>query len=69
VGLAVITASTPAVLIGSGDGTGAFTWNVTLELPSPAVRLLSGDLDGDDAPDLVAATFENGSVTVLLGTR
>lgn len=36
------------------------------DLPSLAVRLLSGDLNGDAKTDLVAATFPNGSITVLL---
>jgi hypothetical protein len=37
-----------------------------LDLPSLAVRLLAGDLDGDTKSDLVAATYPNGSITVLL---
>ncbi|MBC8070077.1 MAG: VCBS repeat-containing protein [Deltaproteobacteria bacterium] len=66
VDLAVITGATAGVLLAAGDGTGTFTPGVTLALPSPAVRLLAGDLNGDGAPDLVAATFENGSVSILL---
>ncbi len=45
---------------------GSFALSGTRELPSPAVRVLAGDLDSDQDDDLVAATFANGSVTVLL---
>jgi FG-GAP-like repeat len=65
--LAVLAAEQPRVALLSGDGAGGFTPTFTAELPGRAVRLLSGDVNGDGAIDLVAATFANASVTVLLG--
>jgi len=62
---AVLDVAEPSVLAVRGTG-GAYEVGATVELPSPAVRLLAGDLDDDQRPDLVAATFANGSVTVLL---
>jgi hypothetical protein len=49
---------------GAGDGSlvnlRAFT------LPSPAIRIHSGHFDGDEREDLVAATFADDSVTLVL---
>ncbi len=64
--LAVLDLPTPTIAVYVGLGGGSFELVGPRELPSVAVRLLSGDLGGSAAPDLVAATFANGSITVLL---
>jgi hypothetical protein len=51
-----------AVLRGAGDGT--FTAPETFPLGAPASSLLGTDLNGDDAPDLVAA---GASLNILIG--
>jgi hypothetical protein len=53
------------VWTGEGDGTLDATPSQT-DLPSPAVRVLAGKIDGDDKADLVLATFAAGQATVIL---
>ncbi len=64
--LAILDADEPTVTALQGDGLGNFEVVATYDLPSLAVRLVSGDLDGNGRDDLVAATFSNNSITILL---
>ncbi len=64
--VAVLDAGAPHVQVLESDGVGLDA-SLSIELPSLAVRLLHGDLNGDGVDDLVAATFAAGSVTVILG--
>ena len=56
----------PTFVVLEGEGAAQFALGPAHDLPSLAVRLLAGDLNGDGKTDLVAATFPNGSITVLL---
>lgn len=51
-----------------GDGTGQFVQRRRLALPSPAIRVLAGEFDGDGTADLVAATFDDDSLTLVLSS-
>lgn len=65
--VAAIDDETAAVarFLGAGDGT--LVAAALVDLPSPAIRIHAGLLDGDDAPDLVLATFPGGDgVTIVL---
>ncbi|HWB81104.1 MAG TPA: hypothetical protein VG755_39345 [Nannocystaceae bacterium] len=64
--LATVDVTLPTFLVLEGEGAAAFTTGPEHDLPSLAVRLLAGDLNADGRSDLVAATFPNGSITVLL---
>ena len=64
--LASVDVTLPTFVVLEGEGAAQFTLGPDHELPSLAVRLLAGDLNDDAKTDLVAATFPNGSITVLL---
>jgi hypothetical protein len=52
---------------GVGDGT---LINLRVfNLPSPAIRIHSGHFDGDEREDLVVATFDDDSVTLVLSNN
>jgi len=48
-----------------GDGSGGLENPTTIGLAVPAVRIHSRDFDNDGAPDLLAGTLSNGTVTLL----
>jgi len=57
----------PVLVTWPGFGQGELAVPTQAPQAAPAVRVLAGLLDGDDAPDLVLATFaDDGEVTVLL---
>lgn len=49
-----------------GDGAGGFGAPAQRSLPSPAIRVHTADLDEDGQHDIIAATYDDGSVTLLL---
>ncbi len=51
-----------------GDGAGAFGSLRRLSLPSGGIRVHAAELNGDGLTDLIVATFDDDSVSVLLGT-
>jgi hypothetical protein len=61
---AILDDDTPELAYGLG-ATGLATFQ-TRTLGSPAIRLHARDLDGNGTDDLVAATFEAGTLEVLL---
>lgn len=65
--VAVLDAGAAGVHVLESDGAGGLAFVDSIPLPSLALRLLHGDLNGDGSTDLVAATFAAGSITVLLG--
>lgn len=64
--LAAVDVTLPTFIVLEGEGAAQFTTGPQHDLASLAVRLLAGDLNDDGRSDLVAATFPNGSITVLL---
>ncbi len=52
-----------------GDGDGTLRSLRVFALPSPAIRIHSGHFDGDEREDLVAATFMDDSVTLVLSNN
>lgn len=52
-----------------GGGDGSLLNLRTFTLPSPAIRIHAALLDGDDREDLVAATFSDGSITLVLSNN
>jgi hypothetical protein len=61
---AILDDDTPELAYGLG-ATGLATFQ-TRALGSPAIRLHARDFDGNGTDDLVAATFESGTIEVLL---
>lgn len=51
------------------DGTGALLNLRSFTLPSPAIRIHSAHLDGDDREDLIAATYDDDSITLVLSNN
>jgi hypothetical protein len=49
-----------------GAGDGSLINLRVFNLPSPAIRIHAGQVDGDEREDLVAATFDDDSVTLVL---
>ncbi len=49
-----------------GSGNGRLGDEGIFELPSPAIRIHAGQIDGDGVEDLVAATFDDDSLTLVL---
>jgi len=64
--VAVVDDSSPVVTVWTGTGGALDTMPTQTPLPSPAVRVVAGKIDGDDKDDLALATFAVGTVTVLL---
>lgn len=52
-----------------GDGTGSYNQRRRFQLPSAAIRIHAARFDGDDADDLVAATFDDDSLTFVLSNN
>ena len=66
--VALVDDATAEVLALRGDGAGGLGDPVTRPLPSGAIRVHAADLDGDAIDDLVAATFADGSLSLVLST-
>jgi hypothetical protein len=64
--VAVVDDSSAFVTVWTGKGGALDTMPTQTPLPSPAVRVVAGKIDGDDKDDLALATFAVGTVTVLL---
>lgn len=52
-----------------GVGDGSLINLRVFNLPSPAIRIHAGQLDGDERDDLVAATFADDSITLVLSNN
>jgi hypothetical protein len=52
-----------------GGGDGSLLNLRVFNLPAPAIRILSGHFDGDEREDLVVATFDDDSVTLVLSNN
>lgn len=65
--VAMVSDNSPALLYLEGDGSGALAPTGRFNLPSPAIRVHVADLDGDGRGDPIAATFDDDSITVVLG--
>jgi hypothetical protein len=52
-----------------GTGDGSLINLRVFALPAPAIRIHSGHFDGDEREDLVAATFSDDSVTLVLSNN
>lgn len=66
--LAIVDASVAQVQWYEGTGTGQFDPGGTIDLTVPALRVHAADVDNDDIVDLVLATFDDDTVTVVPGT-
>ena len=64
--VAVVDDSSAFVTVWTGEGGTLDTMPTQTALPSPAVRVVAGKIDGDDKDDLALATFAVGTVTVIL---
>ena len=59
------------IFLGNGDGTFAFLSPIAISLPvalGPAADFATGDINGDDRPDLVVATGTNQFLHVAINT-
>jgi FG-GAP-like repeat len=52
-----------------GGGDGSLLNLRAFNLPSPAIRIHAGHFDGDEREDLVVATFDDDSVTLVLSNN
>lgn len=52
-----------------GGGDGSLLNLRVFNLPSPAIRIHAGHFDGDEREDLVVATFDDDSVTLVLSNN
>ncbi|MCX4243929.1 FG-GAP repeat domain-containing protein [Paraliomyxa miuraensis] len=52
-----------------GNGAGGLLNLRTFTLPSPAIRIHSAHVDGDNREDLIAATFADDSITLVLSNN
>lgn len=51
-----------------GDGAGGLQYAMTIGLAVPAIRIHARDFDSDGAPDILAGTLSNGTVTLIRST-
>lgn len=65
----LVDEDTPRLYVLRGDGTGALGDATRRTLPSGAIRVHATDLDGDDIDDIVAATFDDLSLSLVLSTQ
>lgn len=56
------------VLLGNGKGGFSAAAGSPISIPGQPFALVTGDLNGDGAPDLATASVGNNTVTVLLGS-
>lgn len=66
---AVVDEDTARLYLLRGDGTGALDDITRRALPSGAIRVHATDLEGDGIDDVVAATFADGSLSLLLSSQ
>ena len=66
--VALVDDATPQVLALRGDGAGGLGDAVQRALPSGAIRVHAADFDGDAVDDVLAATFADGSLSLVLST-
>jgi hypothetical protein len=66
--VALVDDATPQVLALRGDGAGGLGDAVRRALPSGAIRVHAADFDGDAVDDVLAATFADGSLSLVLST-
>lgn len=64
--VAMVSNTAPSAIWLEGDGSGALSLVDRFNLPSPAIRIHIRDLDGDGTGDLIAATYDDDSLTVVL---
>lgn len=64
--VAMVDDTVPEIHWLRGNGVGGLVNLHTFDLPSPAIRIHAAYVDGDDREDLIAATFADDSVTLVL---
>jgi hypothetical protein len=64
--VAMVDDTVPEVRWLSGRGDGRLGSLRTFALPSPAIRVHVGFIDGDDLEDVITATFADDSITLVL---
>lgn len=65
--VAMVSDELPGVIWLTGDGSGALDLTDRFNLPSPAIRVHIRDIDDDGVGDIIAATFDDASITVVTG--
>jgi hypothetical protein len=63
----VVVTSGASIRVLQGDGRGAFKQAAAIPVGPGAWRMAMGDLNGDDAIDIVTSNSESNSLSVLLG--
>lgn len=66
--VALVDDLTPQVYALRGDGAGGLGNAMQRPLPSGAIRVHAADYDGDAIDDVLAATFADGSLSLVLST-
>lgn len=66
--VALVDDGTPELLVLRGDGAGGLGNSTQRTLPSGAIRVHAADFDGDGIDDVLAATYANHSLSLVLST-
>ena len=66
--MVLLAVDSPRVWIAKGRGDGSFNPPAVLEFETPVHQVALADVNGNGATDVVAGTFDSGTVTIRLAS-